>query len=336
MEARLFLAACIMYVFSIASKWLLRKKYLEKQMLFGLWHGGFLLFILGCAYMLLGFVYQSGAALPEKGFGIKQLFVWVLIGLVALSGFFVARKKQGEKRTPIIKTDLDWANTVYFAGFVASIVMFFFVQAFKIPSASMRNTLLEGDHLFVNKASYGFRVPFTQKRFLEFRPIKKGDIIVFSFPADTPTQVNCGGFQYGRDYVKRVVAGPGDMVEIKYGQLYVNGEEEPLQGYELFDPVERLDPVVTVASSSPVIGTDLIDPQVYQSLWEKHRLEHEFGLTLRDQFGPVIVPPDNYFAMGDNRDNSCDSRFWGPVPRKNIKGTAWFIHWPFNRIGLVK
>ena len=65
-------------------------------------------------------------------------------------------------------------------------------------------------------------------------------------------------------------------------------------------------------------------------------LEHELGLTLRDNFGPVVVPEGSYFAMGDNRDNSCDSRFWGPVPRENIKGTAWFIHWPLNRIRLIK
>jgi len=79
-----------------------------------------------------------------------------------------------------------------------------------------------------------------------------------------------------------------------------------------------------------------ISPAVYQTLWESRKLEHELGISLRDQFGPVIVPQGAYFAMGDNRDDSCDSRFWGPVPFENIKGTAWFIHWPLSRIRLIK
>ncbi len=325
MEQRLFIVACIMYVFAYISKRLFKKNKLENPTRFGLWHAGFVFLILGCVYYIFSFIAQSNAAvLPQEGVSVKTLLAWVIIVILAIYGFFAAKKKDIKQRQPLIKTDLDWANTIYFAGFVASIVMFFFVQAFKIPSESMQNTLMVGDHLFVNKAAYGFRIPLTHIRFGEFKPIEKGDIIVFTFPADSPDQINCGGPQYGRDYVKRVVALPGDKVEVKDGVLYINDKEEPLHGYEIFDAVRRIAP------------EDTLDPAMYQALWEDRELENVFGLSLRDNFGPVVVPQGSYFAMGDNRDNSCDSRFWGPVPRENIKGTAWFIHWPIRRAGFVK
>lgn len=327
MEARLFVAACIMYAFSWVSKRLFRKNCLEKPSSFAAWHALFLFLILGCAYFIFSFILNSSNPeyLLDKGnISLKTILIWISIAAVSVYGFFSAKKKGAEGRQPIIKADLDWANTVYFAGFVASIVMFFFIQAFKIPSASMRNTLLEGDHLFVNKAAYGFRIPLTSVRFGEFNKIKKGDVIVFKFPADSPEQINCGGYQYGRDYVKRVVGMPGDKVEVKGGKLYINEELVPEQGFEIYEPVLRLK------------SDEKLAPAIYQSLWKEHKLENIYGMSLRDDFGPVIVPDDHYFAMGDNRDNSCDSRFWGPVPRENIKGTAWFIHWPLNRISLIK
>lgn len=326
MEQRLFIIACIMYLFSWISKKLFKKNKISAGTVFGVWNGLFLLIILFCAYIVFNFVLSSGAENPliNQGFSIKKiLFPLIIIGL-SVYGFFSAKKKNEDQRKEVIKTNMEWANTVYFAGFVASIVMFFFVQAFKIPSASMQNTLLIGDHLFVNKAVYGFRIPFTQIRFFEFNDIKKGDIIVFTFPAEAKDQINCGGYQYGRDYVKRVVALAGEKVEVKNAQLYVNDKLVPDQGYEIYEDISRL-------------NSNLNIPQEwYQKLWENRVLEHEVGISLRDNFGPVIVPQGQYFAMGDNRDNSCDSRFWGPVPRKNIKGKVWFIHWPFKRIGLVK
>ncbi len=324
MEQRLFIAACIMYLFAWVSKRLFRKNKLDKPAAFGIWHAGFVLLILGCAYYIFSFIMNSSSPVPQEGVSGKTMMIGALILALSVYGFFSARKKNAEQRQPLIKTDLDWANTVYFAGFVAAFVMFFFVQAFKIPSASMENTLLIGDHLFVNKAAYGFRIPLTQVRFGEFKQIQPGDIIVFTFPADTPQQVNCGGYQYGRDYVKRVVAMPGDKVEVKEGLLYVNDEKAPFHGYERFEDVQRF-------QTGETLPQDL-----YQTLWEEHKLEDIFGIALRDNFGPVVVPEGTYFAMGDNRDNSCDSRFWGPVPRENIKGTAWFIHWPVKRIGLIK
>ena len=338
MEQRLFIAACIMYIFSVISKYLFRKNKLENSTKFAFWNGIFIFLILGCVYFISSFMLNSGTPVVfEEGISKKELIRWGFILVAAVCGFVYAYKKP-KHRSHIIKTNMDWANTIYFAGFVASIVMFFFVQAFKIPSASMYNTLQIGDHLFVNKAVYGFRIPLTDIRFGQFKPIEKGDIIIFSFPAAKKDQINCGGYQYGRDYVKRVIALPGDKVEIKNRELYINDKKEPLRGYEVFKSVTPIDPVVRVTDESTEFEEDIppVSPALYQTLWEKRILEHELGISLRDNFGPVVVPQGQYFAMGDNRDDSCDSRFWGPVPRANIKGTAWFIYWPLSRIQLIK
>lgn len=325
MEIRLFIIASIMYVFAWLSKKIIHKEQFSKGSVFAWWHALYLMLILHAALYLVLFVMGGGTGAP---FNWKGFF----IGSLAITGYslydlMVNFRLKQEKQQPLIKTALDWCNTVYFAGFVASIVMFFFVQAFKIPSASMRDTLLEGDHLFVNKLSYGLRIPFSNKR-LFAKPVQKGDIIVFAFPAETREQINCGDSQYGRDFVKRVVALPGDIVQVVDSKVYVNGVLAEPQPYEKFDDVTR------AHYDESEVPPEML--QQYQSLWENHQLEPSFGLFLRDQFGPVVVPDNMYFAMGDNRDNSCDSRFWGPVPMANIKGKAWFIHWPLKRIGLVK
>lgn len=323
MEQHLFIAACIMYVFTLVTRYLSKKEHIQTSISFSVWHSLFLVFILGCAWYVLSFIWANSRTDMEISLG-KQIVASIVILGVAVYGFCVAQKADEKKRQNIQKTDLDWANTVYFAGFVASIVMFFFIQAFKIPSASMRDTLLEGDHLFVNKAVYGFRIPFTQIRFGQWKEITPGDIVIFTFPAEHKEQINCGGFQYGKDFVKRVVGLPGDKVEIRNGRVWVNGEAMPQQPYEKYEAVTRVEKEAEY------------DMDLYQVLWEKHLLDNELGAELRDNFGPVTVPENSYFVMGDNRDNSCDSRFWGPVPRENIKGKAWFIHWPITRWRIIK
>ncbi len=323
MEARLFLAACIMYTFTLSTRWLQKKKKLTLPSVFNKWHAIFLFLILTCALYVFLFVMNGGTGDP---YPVKKFLLGEIVVLgISSYGFFSAKKADKEKQEKIIKSDLDWSNTVYFAGFVASIVMFFFIQAFKIPSASMRYTLVEGDHLFVNKAVYGFRVPFTNIRFGQFKDIQRGDIIIFEFPAKDRTQVNCGDqSQYGRDFVKRVIGLPGETVEVKNGRPWVNGKELPAQDYEVYENLPRVSDD----------GND--DPELYQEIWQEHLLDNYLGIELRDKFGPVVVPENTYFVMGDNRDNSCDSRFWGPVPRENIKGKAWFIYWPLQKISLIK
>ncbi len=321
MEQRLFLAACVMYGFTLLTRYLKKKQKLNTSRSFAYWHSSFLFIILLCAAYLLLFVMSGGTGEP---IGTGKIIVSIVVAAAcAVYGYFHGFKSDEKKKERLMKADLEWSNTVYFAGFVASFVMFFFIQAFKIPSASMHNTLLEGDHLFVNKAVYGFRIPLTDIRFGQFEEIKPGDIVIFRFPAKDRQQQNCGGSQYGKDFVKRVIAMPGDTVQVINGRPWVNGKELPQQPYELYEDIERI----------PYFEDE--DKETYQKVWENHQLDNYLGMYLRDSFGPVTVPENAYFVMGDNRDNSCDSRFWGPVPRENIKGKAWFIHWPPSRMGRI-
>lgn len=322
MEQHLFITAVFAFAFDRISKYLIKKKYFDNNKWFNIWNVSFA-FIAGClVYYILNFMLSNGSTqgLPTSYF---VLILLITLGYIIFK-YFEAKNAKESKKQKIIAFNLDWAQTVYFAAFFASIVMFFFIQAFRIPSASMRNTLLEGDNLFVNKAYYGMRLPFIKQNIINFHDIQRGDIIIFRFPAKDKEQSNCGEPQYGRDFVKRVIALPGEKVEVKEEKIYINGKELPPQDYAVFSAHDKhliLNPFTQ---------------EEYQKIWEDRKLEKYFGIALRDNFGPVIVPEGQYFAMGDNRDFSCDSRFWGPVPQENIKGKAWILHWPLNRFRVIK
>lgn len=172
---------------------------------------------------------------------------------------------------------------VVFAIVIAFILRVFVIQAFKIPSGSMEDTLLVGDFILVDKVTYGPRLDlgFTAGRLPGLRKPRPGDVVVFKFPVD-PT----------KDFVKRLIAGPGQTVKIENKEVYVNGELFP-------DPP----------------GSKHLDTRVLPSSYSN-----------RDNYGPVTVPEGSYFFMGDNRENSRDSREWGYVPEENIKGRALFIY----------
>lgn len=318
MEQTLFVIGIIAFIFAKFSKFLSNKKKLESKNHLRIWSFSGIILAACLAGYIFNFMATNGVS---GGISLKHI---ILICVVAIGLLFWANsllKKDSKKLYSLI---LDWAETIYFAAFFASVVMFFFIQAFKIPSASMRNTLLEGDNLFVNKISYGFRLPFMKDKLVEFKPIERGDIIIFKFPAESKQQINCGEPQYGRDFVKRVIGLPGDKVEVRNKQVFINDELMPTQEYEVYDDHVRQEYILNIPQKE------------YQELWEGRALEHVLGLYVRDFFGPVIVPEGQYLAMGDNRDFSCDSRFWGPVPKENIKGKAWLLHWPLNRIRFIK
>ncbi len=168
------------------------------------------------------------------------------------------------------------------------------VEAYKIPTGSMESTLLVGDFILVNKMAYGGRLPFTDIRLPGWRTPEAGDVVVFLFPVDEQTR-----------YIKRCVAVGGDTVEVKDKVLFVNGKEVSYSQYAQF--------VDTLRS-----GAQVIKPR--RSIDEQSR----------DNWGPVVIPDGQYFMMGDNRDNSYDSRWWGPVEDRLIIGQAFLIHWSWD------
>ena len=170
----------------------------------------------------------------------------------------------------------EWVESIIIAFILAMIIRTFVVQAFKIPSGSMRPTLLERDRILVNKFIYRFGEP------------ERGDIIVFKYPEDKK-----------KDFVKRLIAKSGETVELKDGNIYIN-------------------------------GNFLEEPEIIKNIYYYNRKEYgDFG-------EPVTVPPDSYYVLGDNSGSSRDSRYWGFVPKKNLRGKAFFIYWPIRRIGALK
>ncbi len=269
---------------------------------------------------------SRGDVVTSMLFTPRQLTYGVLAALAgAAYVFFRTSAKKTEIKDGLnqaMKGDMEWSETVFSAVLLASVVMYLFVQAFKIPSGSMESTFLIGDHLFVNKFIYGFRVPYTKKKFLQFRQVQRGDIVVFQFPSSDPREFQCGGSQYGKDFIKRVIGMPGDTVEVRDGVLLVNAQKPASEPYAQF-----LDDVRYPKAAEKVAPAD------YQIFWENRMLGKMFSQYIRDNFGPVTVPQGSYMVMGDNRDRSCDSRYWGPVPGNLIKGKAWFTYWPISRAG---
>jgi signal peptidase I len=202
----------------------------------------------------------------------------------------------------------EWVEPFLIAAVVALFIRQFGVEAFKIPSGSMIPTLTIGDHLLVNKFLYGPRIPFTDSRFFMGAEPKRGDIIVFKFPEDE-----------SKNFIKRVVGVPGDRIEIRKGVLLINEQAVPLT--EVKETAEK-----EQGSGQPFGRPRVFDEQLGGVT---HRMQY-----LRDQsgydFGPVLVPKESVFVMGDNRDNSQDSRVWKFVKYEKILGKALIIYWSWD------
>ena len=184
----------------------------------------------------------------------------------------------------------EYLEALLIAVIFATFARTWIVQAFKIPSGSMEKNLLIGDHILVNKFIYGPTISPLEEMLLPMRKVRRTDVVVFKYPED-PT----------RDFIKRCMGLPGDTLKILDKDLYINGQR--------FD-----DSAFTWYADSESYPRDLyLHPK-----------------RVRDNFGPKTVPPDNYFCMGDNRDNSNDSRFWGTVPESYLKGRAFVVYWSFD------
>ncbi len=198
-----------------------------------------------------------------------------------------------------------WLLDVIFVVIVVLFIRAYVIQAYKIPTGSMEDSLLIGDFLFATKYNYGFQVPFRNKMIFKWSRPDRRNIVIFRFPLER------------KDFVKRCVAVAGDTVEIRDKVLYVNGEKLE-------------EPYVVHKDKRVYPSLNLNDRKHYQNLWETGEF-HSAGMYVRDNFGPVVVPKDNVFLMGDNRDNSYDSRFWGPLPSDNLRGRPFIIHWSWEK-----
>lgn len=271
---------------------------------------------------LLGFVVSASVDL--HGPTPKWPIIGAILGL--FWGLFQTTRTSPVTEGPpqLLAGDLEWVETAFSAVLLAAVIMYAVIQAFKIPSGSMEDTLHIGDHLFVNKFIYGIRVPFTDKRIFKLRDVRRGDIVVFECPPAALSQAD-REHNVHKDFIKRAVALAGDDVWVKDKRLYINGQlqNEPYAVYR--------DPVTFPAQP-------LLTHQVnYQKMWEEGELAHiKEGAWMRDNFGPVKVPPNSYFVMGDNRDGSFDARFWGPLPNRLLKGKAWIVYWPLTRIRVIR
>ena len=194
-------------------------------------------------------------------------------------------------KTEFTKSTLrEYFESIVIAVILALFIRTFVVQAFKIPTGSMEENLLIGDHLLVNKFVLGPSLSGVERALLPIGEIEREDVIVFKYPEEPE-----------RDFIKRVIGLPGETLEVRDKKVFVNGQplDEPYAHY--------IDAPTTPSEFHEVTSFDV-----------------------RERYGPVTVPPNQYFVMGDNRDNSQDSRYWGFLPREHIKGKALLIYWSYE------
>ena len=202
----------------------------------------------------------------------------------------------------------EYAESIGVAIAVALLLRAFVVEAFQIPSGSMIPTLEVGDHIFVSKFSYGLSIPFTDTKIMQYGEPKRGDVIVFKWPVDTST-----------DYIKRVVGLPGDTVEVRQGQLYVNGNEIHRERVPVRCHYSEISTAGVPDDHDCEHWLETLGSKVHDTILEP---SHPAADHPR-----LVVPAGEVFVMGDNRDNSYDSRKWGTVKMTLIKGRALIIWW---------
>ncbi len=217
----------------------------------------------------------------------------------------------------------EYAEALLTALLVAFVIRSFVIEAFKIPSGSMIPTLMIGDHIFVNKFVYSLRIPFTKKRIATFRMPERGDAVVFIYPLDE-----------SKDFIKRVIGLPGDRISLKGDDVLVNGvplERHPIRIAADVARQSRLLPIIPDAVADQA-GIQMLSAfpgwQEYDYFVEKtDNVSHLIQFDSHPSYASreLVVPNGQLFVMGDNRDNSADSREWGFVPLENVKGKAMFV-----------
>jgi signal peptidase I len=219
----------------------------------------------------------------------------------------------------------EWIEAAIIALLLALFIRTFIVEPFKIPSGSMIPTLLPGDRILVNKFIYGPKIPFTDRYIARIKRAKRGDIVVFKYPKDE-----------NMNFIKRVIGIENDKIEIINNQLYINGEKvksKYVGKYTGNDGGDARDPLALPDEYAEYLGDlehpiiENIKPQSPANpiVVDKNKIDPQ-------NFGPILVPKNHFFVMGDNRDNSADSRFWGFVTENKIKGKAFMVYWSWPQL----
>ncbi|MCE5300616.1 MAG: signal peptidase I [Spirochaetia bacterium] len=217
----------------------------------------------------------------------SEVIYWSLFAALTIGEILVVYVYKLDKKHVV----RDWVEPAFEAIIIATVLRVFIIQAFAIPTSSMEDTLLIGDHPMAVKCAYGVGNPINGKRLVTFKKPKRGDVVIFRDPTKQTASM----------WIKRCIALAGDRVEVKDKALYLNG----------------------VRVNEPYVVHK--DPKVYPA-----------SLTYRDNFGPITVPAGSVFLMGDNRDFSYDSRFWGFIDEDKLKGRAAVVYWPPQRIKVIK
>ncbi len=252
-------------------------------------------------------------------FALFMIIILLLTGLIWLLDIFVLSKRRpAGADEPIV---VEYAKSFFPVILVVFFVRSFIVEPFKIPSGSMMPTLLAGDFILVNKFTYGLRVPILNNTFLQINTPKRGDVFVFHYPPDPAL-----------DYIKRVVGLPGDKISYQNKRLTINGQLLAMQDMGDYEYVMSGLNVMTAKHYREQLGSvqhDILTHDVVGN-YEPDTIGARFA---NDE--EITVPAGHYLAMGDNRDNSSDSRVWGFVPEENLVGKAFFIWMNFDQASRI-
>ncbi|OIQ86969.1 signal peptidase I [mine drainage metagenome] len=241
-------------------------------------------------------------------FALFMVVILLFTGLVwLLDILFLRRRRAAGSPEPVL---VEYSKSFFPVILAVFMIRSFLVEPFKIPSGSMMPTLLVGDFILVNKYTYGLRVPILNNTFFEMSHPRRGEVMVFHYPKDPSL-----------DYIKRVVGVPGDRIEYREKHLTINGRP--------------LDVTADGDYSYVAPGLNQVVAKRYTETLGEHRHDILLVPDAPGIDGEVVVPEGHYFMMGDNRDNSNDSRYWGFVPERNIVGRAFMIWWSFDHFGRI-
>ncbi|MEO1957710.1 MAG: signal peptidase I [Methylophilaceae bacterium] len=254
------------------------------------------------------------------GFPLFMLLMLLLTGIIWLVDYLFFEAKRVTSTTE--PTAVEYAKSFFPVILLVFVIRSFIAEPFKIPSASMNPTLLAGDYILVNKFTYGLRVPVWNSVFLNVSEPKRGDVMVFHFPPNPKI-----------DYIKRVIGLPGDRIQYQDKQLTINGQQVAMVALEGADYEMQGESIIKSRQLEEQLP-NMRHNVLLHNMPNRYVADSLGGRFLNGE--TVIVPEGHYYVMGDNRDNSSDSRVWGFVPERNLVGRAfsiWFNFDDFSRIG---